>query len=157
MAERKMDPASRTTQKHVVKSICLREPQKMVRKSFAMGYNSLKSRICINKNFLGAYGTHMLDLWVLEDWELIFQYQKHVVKSICLREPQKMVRKSSAIGNNSLKSLICIDKNSHLWAPMVPTCSTFGYGEVGNCFVIKNMHVAERKMDPAFPGLRGNM
>ena len=91
VAERKMDPASRTTQKHVVKSICLREPQKMVRKSFAMGYNSLKSRICINKNFLGAYGTHRLDLWVLEDWELIFQYQKHVVKSICLREPQKMV------------------------------------------------------------------
>ena len=49
MAERKMDPASRTTQKHVVKSICLQEPQKMVRKSFAMGQNSLKS--CIWKEF----------------------------------------------------------------------------------------------------------
>ena len=58
--------------------------------------------------------------------------QKHVVKSICLREPQKMVRKSPAMGHNSLKSRICIDKNSHLWAPMVPTCSTFGFWEIGN-------------------------
>ena len=73
MAERKMDPASRTTQKHVVKSICLREPQKMVRKSPAMGHNSLKSRLCIDKNSLGAYGTHKLNLWVLGDWELVFE------------------------------------------------------------------------------------
>ena len=58
--------------------------------------------------------------------------QKHVVKSICLREPQKMVRKSPAMGHNSLKSRICIDKNSHLWAPMVPTYSTYGFWEIGN-------------------------
>ena len=42
---------------------------------------------------LGAFGAHMLNLWVLGDWELICEYQKHVVKSICLREPQKMVKK----------------------------------------------------------------
>ena len=53
MAERKMDPASRTTQKHVVKSICLREPQKMVRKSCVMGHNSLKSHIFIVKKLFG--------------------------------------------------------------------------------------------------------
>ena len=74
MAERKMDPASRTTQKHVVKSICLREPQKMVRKSSAMEHNSLKSHICMDKNSLGAYGAHMLNLWGLGDCELVFDF-----------------------------------------------------------------------------------
>ena len=57
VADRKMDPASR-------------KPQKMVRKSSAMGYNSLKSHICIGKKSLGAYGVHKFNPWVWGGWEL---------------------------------------------------------------------------------------
>ena len=40
-----------------------------------MGNNSLKSRICIVKKLasLGAYGAHMLNLWILNDLELVFE------------------------------------------------------------------------------------
>ena len=40
------------------------------KKIIAMEHSSLKSHICINKNSLCAYGAHMLNLWVLGDWEL---------------------------------------------------------------------------------------